>query len=259
MKNFLLSILLLAGLSVTAQVQKIQNLQVTGGTPGVGKVLVSDANGNASWQDPAITTHASSGTTVSDITSATGRVWMDRNLGASQVATSATDANAYGSLYQWGRGNDGHQLIVAGAPVNGTTTTFSPTNTPGNNLFILTVGANDFDWRSTRNDNLWQGKYGINNPCPAGYRLPTITELDAEVAAYSITNSTTAFASPLKFTLPGRRTYSSGVLTSIGSSGHYWSSTVSGISASIRYFSAGATANYNDPRAFGFTVRCLKD
>lgn len=38
----------------------------------------------------------------------TGKVWMDRNLGASQVATSSTDANSYGDLYQWGRAKDGH-------------------------------------------------------------------------------------------------------------------------------------------------------
>ena len=32
----------------------------------------------------------------------TGEIWMDRNLGASQVATSSTDAASYGDLYQWG-------------------------------------------------------------------------------------------------------------------------------------------------------------
>ena len=39
----------------------------------------------------------------------TGRVWMDRNLGATQVATSSTDEAGYGDLYQWGRRKDGHQ------------------------------------------------------------------------------------------------------------------------------------------------------
>ncbi|PKG42563.1 hypothetical protein, partial [Psychroflexus sp. MES1-P1E] len=29
----------------------------------------------------------------------TGEIWMDRNLGASQVATSSIDAAAYGDLY----------------------------------------------------------------------------------------------------------------------------------------------------------------
>lgn len=40
---------------------------------------------------------------------ATGLIWMDKNLGASQVATSSTDAASYGDLYQWGRAAEGHQ------------------------------------------------------------------------------------------------------------------------------------------------------
>jgi predicted secreted hydrolase len=39
----------------------------------------------------------------------TGRVWLDRNLGAKQVATSGHDTDSYGSLYQWGRGKDDHE------------------------------------------------------------------------------------------------------------------------------------------------------
>jgi hypothetical protein len=49
-------------------------------------------------------------TTVVEVTNpTTGKTWMDRNLGATQVATSSTDAAAYGDLYQWGRRADGHQ------------------------------------------------------------------------------------------------------------------------------------------------------
>ncbi|MEA3448519.1 MAG: hypothetical protein U9Q98_08760, partial [Bacteroidota bacterium] len=40
---------------------------------------------------------------------ATGKVWMDKNLGASQVADSSNDYNAYGALFQWGRLSDGHE------------------------------------------------------------------------------------------------------------------------------------------------------
>jgi uncharacterized protein (TIGR02145 family) len=41
----------------------------------------------------------------------TGRIWLDRNLGATKVADSHNDVKAaYGYLYQWGRRNDGHQL-----------------------------------------------------------------------------------------------------------------------------------------------------
>ncbi|MFZ1451482.1 MAG: hypothetical protein WAT20_02205, partial [Ferruginibacter sp.] len=44
----------------------------------------------------------------------TGKIWMDRNLGASRVATSSTDDLAYGDLYQWGRLTDGHQNRTSG-------------------------------------------------------------------------------------------------------------------------------------------------
>ena len=44
------------------------------------------------------------------VTTSTGRIWMDRNLGATRVPTSASDAQGYGDLYQWGREKDGHQL-----------------------------------------------------------------------------------------------------------------------------------------------------
>jgi hypothetical protein len=33
----------------------------------------------------------------------TGRKWLDRNLGATRVATAFNDRQAYGHLFQWGR------------------------------------------------------------------------------------------------------------------------------------------------------------
>ena len=88
---------------------------------------------------------------VVDVTNpSTGKTWMDRNLGASQVATSSTDNLAYGDLYQWGRASDGHQCRISP-----TTASFSNTDQPGIGNFILapnTIG----DWRSPQNTNLWQ-------------------------------------------------------------------------------------------------------
>jgi len=82
--------------------------------------------------------------------SITSRIWLDKNLGATQVATSSTDASSYGDLYQWGRGTDGHQIRTSG-----TTTTLSTTDVPGNGNFILDPNP-PYDWRSPQNDNLWQ-------------------------------------------------------------------------------------------------------
>lgn len=48
-------------------------------------------------------------TPVIEVKSLTGKIWMDRNLDATQEATSSRDVASYGYLYQWGRLSDGHQ------------------------------------------------------------------------------------------------------------------------------------------------------
>lgn len=99
-------------------------------------------------------------TRVVDVTNpTTGKTWMDRNLGATQVATSVSDALAFGSLYQWGRFADGHQCRNST-----TTTTLSTSDQPAHGNFIRITNGAPNDWRSGQNDNLWQGVNGINNP-----------------------------------------------------------------------------------------------
>lgn len=188
-----------------------------------------------------------------EVTSTTGKVWLDRNLGATQVATSSTDADSYGDLYQWGRGTDGHQIRTSG-----TTTTLSSIDTPTHGDFILS-SSSPYDWRSPQNDNLWQGVSGINNPCPSGFRLPTETELNEERQSWSSNNAAGAFASPLKLPLAGFRSRSSGSIDNVGSGGGYWSSTVSGIVAGSLGFSSSAAGTGYNARADGYSVRCLKD
>jgi hypothetical protein len=134
------------------------------------------------------------------VVESSGKCWLDRNLGATRVAQSTTDAEAYGHLYQWGRGTDGHQIRTSG-----TTSTLSGSNTPGHGNFILAPNS-PYDWRSPQNDNLWQGVNGINNPCPAGYRLPTEAEWNAERQSWSSNNAAGAFASPLKLPVAGSAT-----------------------------------------------------
>jgi uncharacterized protein (TIGR02145 family) len=193
-------------------------------------------------------------TAIVDITNpTTGKIWMDRNLGASQVATSSVDTNSYGDLYQWGRRADGHQCRTSP-----TTATLSSTDQPAHGDFI-TVNSGNYDWRSPQNDNLWQGVNGVNNPCPSGYRLPTNAELDSERSSWSQNNSAGAFASPLKLPVAGYRLSSSGSLNAVGSSGSYWSSTVSGTNANfLDFYSSLAILNFLN-RAYGISVRCLKD
>ena len=202
-----------------------------------------------------------------------GNIWLNNNLGAhyaninhasfnpAQQATSATDHLAYGSLFQWGRKGDGHELITytsgtTGTAVNGTTNTNS--NAPTDALFILEPN-NPYDWRISQDNTLWATETSANNPCPVGFRVPTLTEQNTLVTAASITNSATAASSTLKFSVPGYRNNSNGTLYIVGSFGYYWSSSVSGTYASLRLFRSGGTNTDNSYRAHGFTVRCLKD
>jgi len=194
------------------------------------------------------------GFTWSDVTNGTtGETWMDRNLGATQVATSSTDADSYGDLYQWGRLKDGHQCRTSS-----TTSTNSADNVPGHGDFI-TEGSSPYDWRDVQNTNLWQGARGINNPCPGGYRLPTEAELNAERTSWGSNNAAGAFGSVLKLPMAGYRYRGDGSLFNVGIDGLYWSSTVSGTSGRVLYFVSSNASMFTYFRANGYSVRCLKD
>ena len=187
-----------------------------------------------------------------EVTSSTGQVWMDSNLGASQVATSLTDTEAYGDLYQWGRVADGHQRRTSP-----TTLTLSSTDVPGHGSFIRS-SASPNDWLIPQNSSLWQGVSGTNNPCPAGFRLPTAAEWETEQASWFTNDAAGAFASPLKLVLAGFRN-AGGVLSSAGSGGLYWSSTVDGSNSRLLYFDSGSAFMSTNYRADALSVRCLQD
>jgi len=236
-------------------------------TPAAGLIVYCTdcgANGElqlfngTSWVNMVGAAAASAGS-IPSVTSATGRVWMDRNLGATQVATSSTDAASYGDLYQWGRLTDGHEIRTSG-----TTSNLSTGDVPGTASFITSSS----DWRSTQNDNLWQGANGINDPCPTGFKVPTETELEAERnnvgtgfwgTNSSQNNALGAFNSALKLPVAGFRNNDNGALANVGSTGGYWSSTVSGALARSLNFNSSAARLNSFSRARGFSVRCIKE
>jgi hypothetical protein len=223
-----------------------------------------DNDGKPNYLDDTITqTTCGTAYDYKEVTNpSTGDTWLDRNLGSGQVATAKDDYLSYGSMYQWGRLSDDHQCITftsstSGTPDNGVISTLSSTDDPGTNRFIKNDVAN-YDWRDPKNDNLWQGVNGINNPCPSGFRLPTETELDNERLSWSSNDENGAYASPLKFTLGGRRSFNYGSVTHVGSYGHYWTSTITGTdSRQLRI--GGGTGIIDDHRAGGANVRCIKD
>ena len=205
-------------------------------------------------QYPANTVNCAGATVIVNVTNpTTGKIWMDRNLGASQVATSSTDQNAYGDLYQWGRRADGHQCRTSP-----TTATLSSVDQPAHGNFIIAPSA-PYDWRSPQNVNLWQGVNGVNNPCPSGYRLPNDAELTAEHQSWGQQNSLGAFASPLKWTLTGYRDGSLGSFGGVGTDGNYWSSAVSSTASRYLIFYSSGLIMLGYGRSHGLSVRCIKN
>jgi FlaG/FlaF family flagellin (archaellin) len=197
------------------------------------------------------------------ITSATtGRKWLDRNLGAPNTPSSYDDFANYGDLFQWGRDDDGHQVIGRKdnsgeeTTVTETTTELSEGDTPGNAFFILS--PNDpYNWTAQNNDERWQGVDGINNPCPEGWRIPSFDELTEE-AITSVEDGYTK----LKLTLGGSRSLETGVITAIAVYGYYWTSTINNnndIYVRARRYGVGIASEAPQPRGEGVSCRCIKN
>ena len=190
--------------------------------------------------------------TYGTVTGADGKCWMDRNLGATQVAVSSTDTASYGHLFQWGRSPDGHQVTTSG-------TTATNADVPGNNLFI-TETVSPYDWRVNQDGTLWATSGSTNNPCPASWHVPTQAEWVTVAGFFSPQTSVGAFNSALKLPLAGYRDRALGSLGHQGSAGYYWSSSPFGTFAyDLGFSSGGVDPAVSDNRAYGFSVRCVKD
>ena len=191
----------------------------------------------------------------------TGRVWLDRNLGALQVCTSFDDEDCYGDYYQWGRNADGHEKSLS----NTTATLTNNPTTVGHGDFITSTSI-PYDWTLvdgfgiTRKSN-WFGLNGAS-VCPLDFRVPSIAELNAElfdIGSAEIHNRVDAFNSFLKLPSAGTRSGLSGSFGSLHMWGYLWSGSVSGANAySLSYNSINASVNGFDNRIWGQGVRCIK-
>jgi len=106
---------------------------------------------------------------------------------------------------------------------------------------------------------LWQSVAGDNNPCPAGFRIPTEMELFMETQTWNPMNSVGGFSNALKWTIGGLREYNNAGLAHVASSGLYWSSTTDGNRARYLDFSNGGSYTDGRYRADGLSLRCILD
>ena len=223
----------------------------------------TDAYGNTDTQSITITiideeiTHNSTGY-ESILSPFTGKIWLDRNLGASQICTALDDTACYGDYYQWGRNTDGHEES------NSTTSSILATDIDNVGANFITNGTSPYDWTSADSDGAlrsanWSKTDGTS-VCPVGYRVPSETELTDETinASITVTNNTDAFNNFLKLASSGLRRNDAS-MDFEGSNGNYWSSSVnSSQSITFYFYSNGIGTNVSD-RAYGRSIRCIKD
>jgi len=183
----------------------------------------------------------------------TGRVWLDRNLGASRVCESYADKECFGDYFQWGRDADGHEK----------STSYKVSTQAGS---VINVGDKfifgSSDWTTADSNGSiratnWS-KIDGSSICPVGFRVPTESEIKTETIDSSVLNSKDAFANFLKLPSAGLRSYSNGSLSYQGDLGQLWSSSVGSSAIGLYYYSnvAGIGSFY---RVSGYSVRCIKD
>jgi|GEM_PF-2923212 len=196
----------------------------------------------------------------------TGKIWLDRNLGASRACISSTDSACYGDRYQWGRPTDGHEDFSGG-----TTGTTSATITPGNGTYILSAS----DWVNggvDDNGNLRRAEWNKVDAsvlCPIRFRVPTETELALETIDpgvvgkdTQVTDAATAFTNFLKLGVAGYRQGTNASLQNDGSAGFIWTTTNSPtLPGEVKYldFRSGTASMGTLPRSYGMSIRCIRD
>ncbi|CAC9645825.1 hypothetical protein BCLUESOX_1223 [bacterium endosymbiont of Bathymodiolus sp. 5 South] len=191
----------------------------------------------------------------------TGKIWLDRNLGATQAATSRTDSASYGDLYQWGRKASGHQKRNSS-----TTSTRASSIGDNGNLFIKSdSGSTDWvklnvDENGAERTKHW-GMSQNNNICPLAFEVPTKEQLSKETV--NIKNTSGAFSSFLKIPSAGFRSRS-GNLSHVSTSVGLWTRSAvadSGFPSEFwaHYFFADSSQAKFDTidRSYAHSVRCI--
>ncbi len=190
----------------------------------------------------------------------TGRIWLDRNLGASRVCQNLNDTACFGDYYQWGRGADGHEKV------NSTTTNIQATSIDAPGYKFIIPSSND-DWLAPGIDDNgsirmanWSKTDG-SSICPVGFRVPASdefltflsTQQQATVGIFRGTTPEAVFNGFLK--LP-----TTGVRTGGNQDFAYWTGSFDNFSKFMGIGSAnGVIGSMGSIQSYpGKPVRCIK-
>jgi len=213
------------------------------------------------------------GLTYQIITSVdTGREWLDRNLGATEVCTKSRDdidapfadnaayvtdqQGCFGDYYQWGRKHNGHEQVDSAV-----THVKLDSDVESGGMFIEVHDRLE-DWRTTPDDILWFGQDASNAICPTGFAVPSTQEIADDTVLASgdnnITNRDTAFRNFLHLPVAGVKYYSTGDFIVAGEIGAIWSNEAYSSAAITLLYSDASAVGLPVSRAYGFPVRCIK-
>jgi hypothetical protein len=173
--------------------------------------------------------------TVTSSLSGASECWITQNLGADQQAASSTDASDLTAGWYWQFNRIQGYSNIGGATSSGWTNS---------------IDNNNVAWNSA------------NDPCAVlgtNWRLPNSKEWTSANTAWGSAGMPTVYT-PLKLIAAGSLNVGNGSLSARSLYGYYWSSTQSDASYGfyVDFFSGGST-NGNIYKAYGFSVRCLRN
>jgi hypothetical protein len=176
--------------------------------------------------------------TVTNIPGEPAECWITSNLGADQQATAVDDATEASAGWYWQFNRMQGYMHDGG-------------NRTPNTVWISTIDENA-DWQPS------------NDPCAielgTGWRIPAFSEWTNVNESGNWTDWNGPWNSSLKIHAAGYLYGSTGSLTGRGYNGTYWSSTQNNATYGWYLdFYTGGSIIYNNYKAFGFSIRCLKD
>lgn len=239
----------------------------SGSTLGNAVIAARDASDTIIWSWHIWRTEGTpSAIALKDITNGSGFTvsglqLMDRNLGALEATTAATD-KSIGLYYQWGRkdpfpgaatlsssGTDFAKATNVDFATDKSSSLASVASSVASPTTFYNMGS--VDWCITRNDNLWgtaltgtvtinngsenytfnknSGSKSIYDPCPVGWRVaPAYAFANANVPSTAFTKGwdfdgkLTTSGTSLFLSASGYRGFNSVALGNVGSFGCYW-------------------------------------